>query len=93
MGAIPLPPTSTVGDHVRVRAAFLGGKLAPRLAEAAAGTRTVWFVDAAHFARGSFVCCVWSVVRVSIRGSSGRRRYNAPGGVERGDRDAGPGVQ
>jgi transposase len=54
-------------------------KLEPDLAEARAGTRTVYFVDAAHFVRGLFLCCVWCVVRMMIRGASGRQRFNVLG--------------
>ena len=79
MGAIPLPPKSTVDEHIRVQAAFLRDERAPELAEAAAGTWSVWFVDAAHFVRGTFLCCVWSAVRMFVRGSSGRRRFNVLG--------------
>jgi transposase len=79
MGAIPLPPKQSVGDHVRTQAEFLGEKLEPALAEARAGRRAVLFVDAAHFVQGSFLCCVWSLVRMFVRGASGRRRYNVLG--------------
>jgi hypothetical protein len=76
MGAIPLPPKQTVEEHNRTQATFLKEKLEPVLAEARAKRRSVFFVDAAHFVQGSFLCCVWCVVRVFVRGSSGRRRYN-----------------
>ena len=79
MGAIPLPPKSTVDEQIRTQAAYLRDKLEPRLADAAAGTRSVWFVDAAHFVQGTFLCCVWSAVRLFVRGSSGRRRFNVLG--------------
>ena len=39
----------------------------------------MWFVDAAHFVQGTFLCCVWSVVRRFVRGSSGRRRFDVLG--------------
>ncbi|MDY3557423.1 transposase, partial [Gemmata sp. JC717] len=45
------------------------------------------FVDAAHFVRGSFLCCVWCPVRVLVRGPSGRRRYNVPGAWDAVPRD------
>jgi len=79
MGAIPLPPKQTVADHNRTQAAFLLEKLEPALAEARAERRSVFFVDAAHFVQGSFLCCVWCLVRMFVRGSSGRRRYNVLG--------------
>lgn len=79
MGAIPLPPGQTVEEHRRTQAAFLRGKLEPVLAQARAGRRSVFFVDAAHFVQGSFLCCVWCLVRMFVRGASGRRRYNVLG--------------
>jgi transposase len=79
MGAIPLPPKQTVEEHKRTQATFLKEKLEPVLAEAKAKRRNVFFVDAAHFVQGSFLCCVWCLVRMFVRGSSGRRRYNVLG--------------
>lgn len=55
---------------------FLDGELEPRLREARAGQRQVFFVDAAHFVLGTFLCCVWSAVRMFVRAASGRDRYN-----------------
>lgn len=51
----------------------------PVLAQARAKRRAVFFVDAAHFVQGSFLCCVWCLVRMFVRGASGRRRYNVLG--------------
>ena len=79
MGAIPLPPKKTVEEHARTQAEYLETKLEPALAEARVGQRHVFFVDAAHFVMGSFLCCLWSVVRMMIRGGSGRKRYNVLG--------------
>lgn len=79
MAAVPLPPKKTIAEHVATQAEFLQDKLEPALAEAQAGTRDVYFVDAAHFVRGAFLCCLWCVVRMCIRGASGRQRYNVLG--------------
>ncbi len=79
MGAIPLPPKQTVEEHNRTQAQFLREKLEPALTQARAKQRSVFFVDAAHFVQGSFLCCVWCLVRMFVRGSSGRRRYNVLG--------------
>lgn len=49
------------------------------MGQARAGRRTVFFVDAAPFVQGSFLCCVWCVMRMFVRGASGRRRYNVLG--------------
>ena len=74
-----MPPKHTVEEHNRAQATFLREKLEPALAEARAKQRVVFFVDAAHFVQGSFLCCVWCLVRMFVRGSSGRRRYNVLG--------------
>jgi transposase len=78
-GAVPLPPNKTIDEHVATQAEFRRDQLDPVLAEAEAGRRTVLFVDAAHFVRGAFLCCVWCLVRMMIRGASGRQRYNVLG--------------
>jgi transposase len=79
VAALPLPPKKTITEHVATQAAFLQDQLEPVLAEAKAGTRDVYFVDAAHFVRGAFLCCLWCAVRMFIRGASGRQRYNVLG--------------
>ena len=76
---MPLPPKKTIAEQVATQAAFLQGRLEPVLAEAKFGTRDVYFVDAAHFVRGAFLCCLWCAVRMFIRGASGRQRYNVLG--------------
>jgi transposase len=53
--------------------------LKPRLHEAQAGKRHVFFVDAAHFVFGTFLCCLWSFVRLFVRAASGRQRFNVLG--------------
>jgi transposase len=53
--------------------------LKPRLEEARAGQRHVFFVDAAHFVFGTFLCCLWSFVRLFVRAASGRQRFNVLG--------------
>jgi hypothetical protein len=79
MGALPLPPKSTIEEHVATQAEFKAQKLDPVLVEAQTGQRDVFFVDAAHFVRGVYLCCVWCLVRMMIRGASGRQRYNVLG--------------
>jgi transposase len=39
----------------------------------------VFFVDAAHFVFGTFLCCLWSFTRVFVRAASGRQRFNVLG--------------
>jgi transposase len=79
MAALPLPPKKTVEEHVAIQANFLEAKLEPVLQEARAGKGHVFFVDAAHFVMGAFLCCVWCRARLFIRGGSGRKRYSVLG--------------
>ncbi len=51
----------------------------PRLDQAQAGTRHLFFVDAAHFVYGTFLCCLWSFARIFVRAASGRQRFNVLG--------------
>ena len=79
MAAIPLPPKKTVAEHIAIQAEFLETKLEPALQAARAGQGHVFFVDAAHFVMGAFLCCVWCMARLFIRGGSGRKRYSVLG--------------
>lgn len=51
----------------------------PALDAAANGNGHVFFVDAAHFVFGSFLCCIWSFCRLFVRAASGRQRFNVLG--------------
>jgi transposase len=75
----PGTPKKTLDEHVREQAAFLDAELKPRLEEAQAGKRHVFFVDAAHFVFGTFLCCLWSFARLFVRAASGRQRFNVLG--------------
>ena len=59
---------------------FLTTELQPTLDAAQAGTGHVFFVDAAHFVYGTFLCCLWCVARIFVRAASGRQRFNVLGG-------------
>lgn len=63
------------------QAAYLAQEIEPRLAEAQAGKRAVFFVDAAHFVLAPFLGFLWSVVRVFIQAPSGRQRFNVLGAL------------
>lgn len=54
-------------------------RLKPRLDRAVAGDGHVLFVDAAHFVYGTYLCCLWSILRVFVRAASGRQRFNVLG--------------
>jgi DDE superfamily endonuclease len=66
-------------EHVREQKEFLNSQLQPRLEEARAGRGQVFFVDAAHFVFGTFLCCLWSFARLFVRAASGRQRFNVLG--------------
>ena len=65
-----------LAEHVADQAAFLESKLKPVLAAAQAGEGHVFFVDAAHFVFGTFLCYLWSLARIFVRAASGRQRFN-----------------
>jgi transposase len=66
-------------EHVREQREFLDNELKPKLDAALAGRGQVLFVDAAHFVYGTFLCCLWSIVRIFVRAASGRQRFNVLG--------------
>ena len=51
----------------------------PLLDEAQAGRGHVFFVDAAHFVFGTFLCCLWSFGRLFLKAAAGRQRFNVLG--------------
>ncbi len=77
--AIPVPPKKTLAEHVQDQAEFLDTQLKPKLDAAEAGQGHVFFVDAAHFVFGTFLCCLWSFTRIFVRAASGRQRFNVLG--------------
>ena len=64
-----------------LQAAYLQDVLEPRLAEAQAGQRAVFFVDAAHFVLAAFLGYLWSLKRIFIQAPSGRQRFNVLGAL------------
>jgi transposase len=68
-----------LAEHVAAQAVFHDTQLKPRLDAALAGQGHVYFVDAAHFVYGTFLCCLWSFVRIFVRAASGRQRFNVLG--------------
>lgn len=63
------------------QAEYLKNEIEPRLAEAQAGKRAVFFVDAAHFVLSAFQGFLWSVTRIFIQSPSGRQRFNVLGAL------------
>lgn len=68
-----------MAEHVEAQATFHDTELKPCLEAAEAGQGHVFFVDAAHFVFGTFVCCLWSFTRLFVRAASGRQRFNVLG--------------
>jgi len=66
-------------EHIATQAKFLETELKPKLDAALAGNGHVFFVDAAHFVLGTFLCCLWSFTRIFVRAASGRQRFNVLG--------------
>jgi transposase len=55
--------------------------LEPRLEEAKAGKRAVFFVDAAHFVLGAYLGFLWCFERLFVKTGSGRQRFNVLGAL------------
>jgi transposase len=68
-----------LAEHVETQAKFLETDLRPCLDSAVEGRGHVFFVDAAHFVFGTFLCCLWSFARIFVRAASGRQRFNVLG--------------
>ena len=68
-----------MAEHVETQTKFLDTELKPKLDAALAGDGHVFFVDAAHFVLGTFLCCLWSFTRIFVRAASGRQRFNVLG--------------
>lgn len=66
---------------VRVQQEFKERILEPKLQEAVAGQRTVFFVDAAHFVLAPFLGIVWCFARLFLKAPSGRQRFNVLGAL------------
>ena len=64
-----------------LQAEYLRMAIQPRLDDAKAGKREVFFVDAAHFVLAPFLGFLWSVARLFIRAPAGRQRFNVLGAL------------
>lgn len=82
VAAIPVPPKKTVEEHAQEQARFLAQELEPRLREARAGSRAVFFVDAAHFVWAPFLGYLWCLTRLFVRSATGRKRYSELGALK-----------
>lgn len=75
----PHAPQKSLAEHVEIQRKFLDNELQPVLDQAQAGVGQVFFVDAAHFVFGTYLCCLWSIARLFVRAASGRQRFNVLG--------------
>ena len=74
-----MPAQKNLAEHAAVQDEFLKTKLEPRLRQARAGKRQVYFVDAAHFVLGSYFGWVWAAAAVFLKAAAGRQRYSVLG--------------
>jgi transposase len=61
---------------------FIEKDLIPLIDKAKKEQIHLLFLDAAHFVMGVFLCCLWSIKRIFVKSSSGRKRYNVLGAVD-----------
>lgn len=61
---------------------FKTKELEPRIEEAKAGKRKLFFVDAAHFVLAPFLGYLWSVTRLFLKAPAGRKRFNVLGALD-----------
>ena len=66
---------------VQAQKTFKEQFLQPRLDEAVAGLRAVFFIDASHFVLAPFLGIVWCFARLFIKAPSGRQRFNVLGAL------------
>jgi transposase len=66
---------------VEVQETFQTTELEPRLEQAKAGQRAVFFIDAAHFVLAPFLGMLWCFARGFIRAPAGRQRFNVLGAL------------
>lgn len=76
-----VPGKSADPDKIEEQETFRTQQLEPRLAEAEAGERTVFFMDAAHFVHRVYLGFIWCFERIFIPSPSGRKRFNVLGAV------------
>lgn len=66
---------------VEAQKQFVEEQVEPRIEEAKAGQRALFFVDAAHFVQRPFLAFLWCFVRVFMKTPSGRKRFNVLGAL------------
>lgn len=63
------------------QARYLGDELEPRVAQARAGQRAGFCVDAAHLVLAPVLGFLWSLPRIFLRAPAGRQRFNVLGAL------------
>jgi transposase len=81
VGQIPAKADVTAQEDFKIK------RLEPRLAEAQAGQRVVFFMDAAHFVFAPFLGLVWCFERLFVKAPSGRQRLNVLAALNATTRD------
>ena len=76
-----VPGKSADPDKIKEQETFRVEQLEPRLAEAEAGKRTVFFLDAVHFVYRAYLGFIWCFERIFIPSPSGRKRFNVLGAI------------
>ena len=76
-----IPGKAIDEDKIKEQESFKKEALEPRLAEAEAGRRAVFFTDAAHFVHGAFLATIWCFFRLFTPTPSGRKRVNVLGAL------------
>lgn len=75
VGVIPAKADSAQQETFKTQ------ELEPRIAQAQAGQRALFFLDASHFVFGAFLGFLWSLVRVFVKSAAGRKRLNVLGAL------------
>ena len=75
-------PGKVDDDKIDEQRKFKEDKLDPRIKEAREQKRKLFFVDAAHFVHGAFLCFLWCFQRVFMRTPCGRSRFNVLGAFD-----------
>ncbi len=76
-----VPGKGATPDKIEEQERFREDILEPLLAEAKAGERAVFFMDAAHFVHRAYLGFVWCFTRLFIPSPSGRQRFNVLGAI------------
>ena len=71
-----IPGKAITDDKINEQETFKEQKLEPRIEEAKAGKRALFFGDAAHFVHGAFIAKLWCFARLFMPTPSGRKRLN-----------------